>query len=491
MKVGCEKPADSLSVRISPIILARLTIPIRGPGYSSGATLMVTKKLKIDSLLLDQSNPRIPPVANQREALQQVIDDQQEKLVNLAESIVEEGISPIDLWFVEKSEEHPDRWVVLEGNRRIAALKILHNPSVLPSLVLSKAIRKRFEAATKSFDVTKVEPITCIETTRRDAAPWIQRRHTGEDEGRGLVSWNGQASARFRGGEPALQALEFVRQHGNLTAAEDAALSGRFITTLRRLIETPDVRNLLGLDLKKNELFSTVPRDELIKGLKRIVLDLAEKKINVTALKKKDQMVSYVSGLDKADKPDLTKRIPAQNLGQLTSAPKSTSGATAGPSPSPKARSHTTPPRTSIVPKPYVLKVASGKPSEVYEELKTLHLARNRHAISVLFRVFLELSVDHHLVAIGSKLKFKPSGGSREIDKTLKMKIIESAGYFVNKGAATKDFASINRMASDSKGLISLEALHSYVHSRFSTPLERDLTAMWDNAQPLLTRIWA
>jgi hypothetical protein len=452
---------------------------------------MVPKKLKIGSLLLDQNNPRIPPVANQRDALQQVIDDQQEKLANLAENVVEEGISPIDLLFVEKSTDHSDKWVVLEGNRRIAALKILHNPSVLTDLVLSNAIKKRFEAAARSFDAAKVEPITCIETTRQDAAPWIQRRHTGEDEGRGLVSWNGQATARFRGGDPALQALEFVRQHGNLTAEQNAALSGRFITTLRRLLEAPDVRNLLGLDLKKNELFSTVPAAELIKGLRRIVLDLAEKRVNVTGLKKKDQMVAYVSALDKKEKPDLAKRIPAQNLDQLMSAPKGSPGAPASPAASLKPRSQTTPPRLAIVPKPYVLKVASGKPSEIYEELKTLQLAKNRHAISVLFRVFLELSVDHHLVAIGTKLKFMPPGGNREKDKTLKMKIIESIDDFVNKGAARKDFASINRMATDPTSLLSLETLHSYVHSRFSTPLQGDLTAMWDNAQPLLAGIWA
>lgn len=136
--------------------------------------------------------------------------------------------------------------------------------------------------------------------------------------------------------------------------------------------------------------------------------------------------------------------------------------------------------------------MASGKPSEIYEELKTFQLAKSCHAISVLFRVFLELSVDHHLVAIGSKLKFMPPGGNREKDKTLKMKIIESIDDVVNnKGAARKDFASINRMATDPTSLFSLETLHSYVHSRFSTPLQGDLTAMWDNAQPLLARIWA
>ena len=109
---------------------------------------MTPKSLKIGSLLLDQENPRIPPVGSQRDALQQVIDDQQEKLANLADSIVDEGLSPIDLWFVERSAMQPDKWIVLEGNRRIAALKILDNPNVLSGLTLSNSLKKRLEKIT-------------------------------------------------------------------------------------------------------------------------------------------------------------------------------------------------------------------------------------------------------------------------------------------------------------------------------------------------------
>ena len=203
-----------------------------------GAGSMPAKNLKIGSLLLDQQNPRIPPVASQRDALQQVIDDQEDKLANLAESIVEEGLSPIDVWFVERSPTANDKFVVLEGNRRLAALKLLQNPGALTDLVMSSSLKKRFEAAAAKFKPDLVEPVSCFETTREEANPWIQRRHTGEDEGRGIVSWDGQAAARFRGGDPALQALEFVRKHGNLSDDQHAVLGGRFITTLRRLLES-------------------------------------------------------------------------------------------------------------------------------------------------------------------------------------------------------------------------------------------------------------
>jgi len=32
--------------------------------------------------------------------------------------------------------------------------------------------------------------------------------------------------------------------------------------------------------------------------------------------------------------------------------------------------------------------------------------------------------------------------------------------------------------------------LHAYIHNRFFSPTERDLTVAWDNGQPLFERMW-
>ena len=47
--------------------------------------------LKIEDLLLDVENPRISRAGGQKDALQKIIEDQDIKLVQLAESIVEDG----------------------------------------------------------------------------------------------------------------------------------------------------------------------------------------------------------------------------------------------------------------------------------------------------------------------------------------------------------------------------------------------------------------
>jgi hypothetical protein len=448
---------------------------------------MSAKTLKIDQLNLDLVNPRISKASDQREAMQRIIDDQDVKLANLAESIVEEGLNPMDRLLVIKSEDGDGKFTVLEGNRRTVALKILKNPALVTSLDLRPALRKRFETLAHSFDLKDVEPIPCFEVTNRaEGSTWIEQRHSGEDEGRGIVNWSGVASSRFRGRDPALQALDFVRQHANLTDDQKNLLDGRFpITTLDRLLSTPGVRSKLGFDIKEDKLLTALPPEEAIKPLKRIVLDLAEKRINVTKLKLKDQQIDYVSGLGAGDAPNLSKKsktlrpIDAISEHDFSRKPQSQSK---------KARTHRVAPRLTLIPKACKLNVVNPKLAEIYNELRNLRLAQYPHAISVLLRVFLETSVDHYLTKAGISLTVTTPAGDK--DKKLQKKVEETIADLVGKGAGKKDFAGVSKGISDKNHPLSVDLLHSYVHNRFVSPTERDLTVAWDNAQALFERIW-
>jgi hypothetical protein len=267
---------------------------------------MPGKTLKIDAVLLDHENPRISRSESQREALQKIIDDQGPKLAALAQSIVQNGLSPMDRFLVIKAPEK-GKWVVIEGNRRLAAAKILSNPAVLADLDIPDVLRRRLENVAKRYDHS-IKSLDCFEMAdRTDGALWIRQRHTGENDGRGIVSWTGIATNRFRGGDPALQALDFVIEHGGLTDEEKEDIEKRFpITTLDRLLSTPDVRKAIGLSIASGKLQTNLPPEEVIKPLLRIVRDLANETVNVTALKLKAQQVAWIGQLGK-DLPDLAK----------------------------------------------------------------------------------------------------------------------------------------------------------------------------------------
>ena len=135
---------------------------------------------------------------------------------------------------------------------------------------------------------------------------------------RAVVGWSWLAASHFRGGDPALQALEFVRNYGHFSDTQKDILIHSFpITTLERLLSTREVRKLIGVEIIENKLSTELPADEIIKPLRRMVLDLVENKFNVTKLKNKSAQTEYVQNFDILDRPDFSKKgtlIPIENI---------------------------------------------------------------------------------------------------------------------------------------------------------------------------------
>ncbi|MER9961273.1 hypothetical protein NKJ72_09960 [Mesorhizobium sp. M0045] len=446
---------------------------------------MAGLELTIDELLLDLENPRISRCESQREALQKVIEDQDVKLVVLAESIVSDGLNPMDRWLVLKSPLELGKYIVLEGNRRLATIRVLNNRHLLSSLEVRSAIKKRLEDLADQFDLDRTQPIACFEIgDRPSAAAWLNQRHTGENKGRGIVNWGGVATARFRGRDPALQALDLVLEHGELSDEEKALVEDHFpISTLDRLLSTPAVRNLIGVDVSESKLKTDLPPAEVIKPIRRIVLDLANEVINVSALKNRDQMVGYANKLGK-DLPNLSKRTgelkSVDELGDRDFKPP--------PAPKPKPKPRPVPLRKTLIPRDCYLTVSNPKIAEIAKELRNLTIADFPHAISVLFRVFLEQSVDHYLTQQGIPLQVSTTGGNK--DKNLRKKVGEAIEGIVAAGTPKKDLAGVEKGIDDKDSPLFVDTLHNYEHNRFYSPTERDLKVAWDNAQLFFEKIW-
>ncbi len=88
-----------------------------------------TKEIKLSELFLDEKNPRfiVPPNPSQQSIVDYLIEN--EEVEQLANDIAKSG----GLYAGERVivTEENGRWIVLEGNRRICACKILINPNLL------------------------------------------------------------------------------------------------------------------------------------------------------------------------------------------------------------------------------------------------------------------------------------------------------------------------------------------------------------------------
>jgi hypothetical protein len=207
--------------------------------------------INVADLKLDQENPRHEPQKSQRDIIQALLAEGGAKLAKLAEDIALNGLSPLDVFLVLK--ERGPSYTVLEGNRRIAAVKLLANPD----LTSITKYQKRFRDLKKKM-AAPIHTVPCaIVDTREEGKHWQELRHTGEREGRGVVPWDTAASTRFHGrrGSQADRALNVLDA---LQAAfpKNVKLQDHIkdvrknkLTTYGRLVSDPFVRQRFGLEI--------------------------------------------------------------------------------------------------------------------------------------------------------------------------------------------------------------------------------------------------
>jgi hypothetical protein len=348
-------------------------------------------------------------------------------------------------------------------------------------------VQRPIERLAAIFDKSKIEPIAAYEVSAREEGKyWIELRHNGEDEGRGVVDWKPIVAARFRKREPTIQALDLVLEHGGFTEEDAESIRSKFsLTTLRRVVDSDEARRLLGLTVKDGQLRTTLPGAEVIKPLRKLVRDIAAKKVNSRSFNRTEDMVTYLGKFEKADRPDLSKKTIERPIDGIQK-----SEFRALPTQSKKPRAKPAVERSHVVPKGCVLNVTDNRIGEIYQELRTLKLTEARNAIAVLLRVFLELSIDHFIEANGGQLNDIDPKSGRKLWKSLDKKLAEVVASVVKIGVPKAHFAEITRSVSVKTSPLHVDVLHRYVHDRFATPSSQDLTAAWNNAQPLFEKIW-
>lgn len=166
----------------------------------------------VGDLLLDRENPRTGTVAGQAEALEAVIRLNGQHFRNMMVSIKENDLDPGDSFYVIADEDDEEGYVVVDGNRRLAALKVLNNPVLLDGTKLGDTVKKRLREAAGAF--APIEPISCVVfDTREDANDWIERRHGKGLEGEGRISWGTLESDRFQKDPTVLDVIGFVERN--------------------------------------------------------------------------------------------------------------------------------------------------------------------------------------------------------------------------------------------------------------------------------------
>ena len=150
-----------------------------------------TGPIPVSEILLDQNNYRLGPLENQIDCIEIMLKEFGSKMTKLAGHIAKNGLSPKP---VVVSKDEQGRWVVRDGNRRIAVLKLLNNPAEAPD-----KYKHPFHAIKKTAAPGIVpDKIDCLTADEATIIEYRKLEHMGPQEGVGQVDWDARAKENLQ-----------------------------------------------------------------------------------------------------------------------------------------------------------------------------------------------------------------------------------------------------------------------------------------------------
>ena len=230
----------------------------------------------VQSIYLDVLNPRHNELKTEDEVISYLCDAEQ--IASLAEDIVKYGLNPLERWalLVDEPDKTGDSrtYIVLEGNRRLCALKLLIDAERAP-----RRLRKRFEHLSANWDNVQTIDAAIFED-RGVARKWIERNHGGAMGGIGRRTWDADQKSRFTGDNKhkmAQDILDYAEANGFISAVD----RHRKLTTVSRYLSNRNFRDALGiLQNAERELYRTTPKEDFDQLLRHFMCDLVDGDVN-------------------------------------------------------------------------------------------------------------------------------------------------------------------------------------------------------------------
>ena len=272
-----------------------------------------------------------------------------------------------------------------------------------------------------------------------------------------------------------LQALDFLENRGDL---DHDTRSNLAVTTLRRLLGSPDVRTKLGLEWSDQELKALGDERLVASALLYVVNDIANGNIKVGDVYTSEQRSAYAHSLPANIAPSIIRAkgsgVPLQSGGRSPQPNQTTK----------QPRSKIIKPRAQLLPSDCILNITEPRVREIEQELRKMKLESFPNAVSVLFRVFLELSADCYIERLGLPTPIESRLGTKLLDVTQHL--------VAHKKLTVQQAKPVRRAAqTDSYLAPSITIMNQYVHNQYMFPSPTDLRASWDNLQPWFIAIWS
>jgi len=263
-------------------------------------------------------------------------------------------------------------------------------------------------------------------------------------------------------------------------------------TTLERFYGYNIAREFLGISFDEGAgIVGSIDKDEFKKGYKKIITDIATGKVDSRKLGDAKNVQNYISSFSKQESPDLSKKgyFTSDTLletqqdaskitvkrGKVTKKPK------------PKSK--------GLIPSHISCDVNNQRINDVFNELKTLPVAKYPNAAAVLFRSLLEMTLSHYLGGSGElnviiederqKRNKKNQTLENDWQPSLKRMLTHLTGQTCKIIQNPNLIKVLKRFVLEKEELLSHDSLNYFVHNQFYSPNEESLRRFWAQLEGL------
>lgn len=460
-----------------------------------------TKRLSVSGLQLDQRNARLSwdrDDRSQREIVQYLFEH--EDALTIARSVARHGYFANEpLLAAKENEMH----IVLEGNRRLAALKALRSPDLLEGTYKNRVNRLLQDSGPVAIESTVR---VTIAPSRSMADRLIAVRHIGTPVRR----WRPENQARFilakieEGYDDAVLMASFgfssadIRDARETRALADALRSLELspelrervdspdpavISNLRRVLDAPAGRHALGIERHPDEVIMVVTTpEEFTRVFTRLVTDLLGGKQDSRSLNTHEDIGRYFHGWE----ADASRSIGTVStpISRITASRPSRLVKPLVRSKPPAKRTRRT--NLGALPRDFHVRYGADRLIAIRDELVNLKREDFPNAGAVLFRVFFEIMVRDYLDRNGDMAKIKarlqtkgklPRHGHVQMSHLTK-EVIRIA----EEQLGSEEAGQLERAFRNERWI---EDLNAFVHGKRDLPTPHDIKSFWERVEPL------
>ena len=371
--------------------------------------------IKVDLLDFDARNARLTlnEAPSQDELIQEIARVEWKSCIELLKHIVKYGqLSPLENILLLS---HGNRYIVLEGNRRLFALRLLnqHKPTLQ---LLGERKQTQVESIVKGHKpITEVRAV--IFEHRVDAAPWITLKHASGQGGAAMKPWRAFEKDRDeynRNPDNCPKTLAFIYTAINLRGSHkgfadviDRVLDNGY-TNLERIITSSFFEEMTGITISGTMLRSPYGEKYVHNIVMSICEALANKEANSRDLNKTTGLEKFIRSIVEKhessktpnEKVELDAKIPQavdKQSNETPQAPSSAGTQTALIEPATKKQQTRTKQNKQKALAGFTPSNLGDKLNQMVREAQKLTIHNYPEILFATYRILLDLSCDYYV----------------------------------------------------------------------------------------------